>query len=131
MDVIFNTSNCEITHLTQFLKNKLYFATIVGRAPKTTNDAIFFTIDDELVYHNYYTDFGPLNLSCLYKYCNIVNTKLKTTDGKKIIHYTSNDPNKRANAALLISAFAVLYLAQSPNEAYYTAKYKGKPFKYV
>lgn len=129
MDFIFNTSNCEIKHLTQFLKNKLYFATILGRAPKSTSETVFFSTDDELVYHNFYTDFGPLNLSCLYKYCNILNNKLKTTPGQKVIHYTSTDPQKRANAAFLISAFAVLYLAQSPNDAYYTVKYKGKPFK--
>ncbi|XP_075471606.1 dual specificity protein phosphatase CDC14A [Ascaphus truei] len=37
---------------------------------------------------------------------------------KKIIHYTSFDQRKRANAAFLISAYAVVYLKKTPEEAH-------------
>uniref|UniRef100_A0A8C3ACS3 Dual specificity/tyrosine protein phosphatase N-terminal domain-containing protein n=1 Tax=Cyclopterus lumpus TaxID=8103 RepID=A0A8C3ACS3_CYCLU len=71
---------------------------------------------------SFYADFGPLNLAMLYRYCCRVNMKLKsfTMSRKKLVHHTSYDQKKRANAALLISAYAVIYLKRSPEEAYST-----------
>ena len=48
-----------------------------------------------------------------------LNKKLKsyTLAKKKIVHYTTLDPHKRANAAYLISSFAVIYLDMSPEQA--------------
>ncbi|TKS80395.1 Dual specificity protein phosphatase CDC14AB [Collichthys lucidus] len=68
------------------------------------------------------TDFGPLNLAMLYKYCCNVNKKLKsfTMSRKKLVHYTSHDQKKRANDAVLIGAYAVIYLRRKPEEAYRT-----------
>ncbi|MED6292018.1 hypothetical protein CHARACLAT_029441 [Characodon lateralis] len=45
----------------------------------------------------------------LYKYCCKLNKKLKsfTMSKKKLVHYTSYDQKKRANAAFLISAYSV------------------------
>ncbi|CAB3991611.1 dual specificity phosphatase CDC14A isoform X1, partial [Paramuricea clavata] len=37
---------------------------------------------------------------------------------KKIVHYTSYDSRKRANAAFLIGAYQVIYLNKKPDEAY-------------
>ncbi|KTF91312.1 hypothetical protein cypCar_00037800 [Cyprinus carpio] len=37
---------------------------------------------------------------------------------KRIIHYTSYDQRKRANAAFLIGAYAVIYLKRTPEEVY-------------
>jgi cell division cycle 14 len=37
---------------------------------------------------------------------------------KKIVHYTTTDAHKRANAAYLISSFAVIYLDRTPDEAF-------------
>ncbi|KAM8851101.1 dual specificity protein phosphatase CDC14AB-like isoform 3-T3 [Spinachia spinachia] len=58
----------------------------------------------------------------LYRYCCKVSINLKsfTLSGKKLVHYTSHDQKKRANAALLIGAYAVIYLKRSPEEAYRT-----------
>uniref|UniRef100_A0A672UGH8 protein-tyrosine-phosphatase n=1 Tax=Strigops habroptila TaxID=2489341 RepID=A0A672UGH8_STRHB len=39
---------------------------------------------------------------------------------KKIVYYTSFDQRKRANAAFLIGAYAVIYLKKTPEEAYRT-----------
>ena len=36
----------------------------------------FFSIDNELVYWNFYLDFGPLNLGQLYRFCMKLNDKL-------------------------------------------------------
>ncbi|XP_015603267.2 dual specificity protein phosphatase CDC14A, partial [Cephus cinctus] len=80
----------------------------------------FFSIDDELIYQNFYNDFGPLNLACLYKYCCKVNEKLrdKANKHKQIVHYTSQNQHKKANAAFLIASYAILYLKKTPEEAY-------------
>uniref|UniRef100_A0A3Q2D997 protein-tyrosine-phosphatase n=1 Tax=Cyprinodon variegatus TaxID=28743 RepID=A0A3Q2D997_CYPVA len=71
---------------------------------------------------SFYADFGPLNLAMLYKYCCKLNKKLKsfTISRKKLVHYTSCDQKKRANAAVLIGAYAVIYLKRTPDEAYRT-----------
>ncbi|XP_051557517.1 cell division cycle 14Aa isoform X1 [Myxocyprinus asiaticus] len=104
-----------ITHIT----NRLYFATLRSK-PKSTANTHFFCTDDEFIYENFYADFGPLNLAMLYRYCCKLNKKLKslTLSRKRIIHYTSYDQRKRANAAVLIGAYAVIYLKKTPEEVY-------------
>ncbi|XP_021103497.1 dual specificity protein phosphatase CDC14A isoform X2 [Heterocephalus glaber] len=69
---------------------------------------------------SFYADFGPLNLAMVYRYCCKLNKKLKSysLSRKKIVHYTCFDQRKRANAAFLIGAYAVIYLKKTPEEAY-------------
>ncbi|XP_028987578.1 cell division cycle 14Aa isoform X2 [Betta splendens] len=103
----------------EFIKDRLYFATLRVK-PKNTANAYYFSTDDEFIYESFYADFGPLNLAMLYRYCCKLNKKLKslTMSKKKLVHYTSYDQKKRANAAVLIGAYAVIYLKRSPEEAY-------------
>ncbi|KAH9640175.1 hypothetical protein HF086_007374 [Spodoptera exigua] len=59
-----------------------------------------------------------LNLGCVYKYCRILNEKLKQYLNKQIIvHYTSIDPKKKANSAFLLGCYGVLYLSLTPRDA--------------
>ncbi|XP_059197548.1 dual specificity protein phosphatase CDC14AB [Centropristis striata] len=103
----------------QLIKERLYFATLRSK-PKSTANTHYFCTDDEFVYENFYADFGPLNLSMLYRYCCKLNKKLKsfTLTRKRIVHYTSFDQRKRSNAAVLIGGYAVIYLKKTPEEAY-------------
>ncbi|XP_016295893.1 dual specificity protein phosphatase CDC14A-like isoform X5 [Sinocyclocheilus anshuiensis] len=103
----------------EFVKDRLYFATLRSK-PKSTANTHYFSTDEEFVYENFYADFGPLNLAMLYRYCCKLNKKLKsfTLTRKRIVHYTSFDQRKRANAAVLIGAYAVIYLKKTPEEAY-------------
>ncbi|KAK7099921.1 dual specificity protein phosphatase CDC14A-like isoform X2 [Littorina saxatilis] len=103
----------------EFIKDRLYFATLRTR-PKSTAHTHYFCTDDELVYENFYADFGPLNLGNLYRYCCKVNKKLKSFSlaKKRIVHYTSFDARKRANSAFLIASYAIIYLKKTPEEAY-------------
>lgn len=114
--------NGEISQIAEVIKNRLYFAVTSGSTPKflrNTPDIFYFSIDQELVYINYYNDFGPLNISCLYKYCCKLNNYLQCTQSvKKIIHYTCGDPNKKANAAYLMGAYAIIYLKMDPRNIY-------------
>ncbi|XP_057181315.1 dual specificity protein phosphatase CDC14AB isoform X3 [Triplophysa rosa] len=119
----------------EFIKDRLYFATLRSK-PKSTANTHYFSTDEEYVYENFYADFGPLNLAMLYRYCCKLNKKLKlascsslmcscfgilksfTLTRKRIVHYTSFDQRKRANAAVLIGAYAVIYLKKTPEETY-------------
>ncbi|KAL3867636.1 hypothetical protein ACJMK2_040513 [Sinanodonta woodiana] len=103
----------------EFIKDRLYFATLRSK-PRSTAHTHYFCVDDELIYENFYADFGPLNLAMLYRYCCKLNKKLKSFSlaKKRIVHYTSFDARKRANAAFLISSYAIIYLKKTPEEAY-------------
>ncbi|MEE6511313.1 hypothetical protein FKM82_017794 [Ascaphus truei] len=110
--------NQELISAAEFIKDRLYFATLRNK-PKSIINTHHFCTDEKLVHENFYADFGTLNLALLYRYCCKLNKKLKSfsLSRKKIIHYTSCDQQKRANAAFLISAYAVIYL-KTPEEAY-------------
>uniref|UniRef100_A0A672JVX3 protein-tyrosine-phosphatase n=1 Tax=Sinocyclocheilus grahami TaxID=75366 RepID=A0A672JVX3_SINGR len=59
------------------------------------------------------TEFVKGELTLLRSFC------LANFDSlKRIVHYTSFDQRKRANAAVLIGAYAVIYLKKTPEEAY-------------
>ncbi|XP_039746463.1 uncharacterized protein LOC120624153 [Pararge aegeria] len=109
----------DILFMTEYIKNVLYFATVrQGKILKHTADTHYFSIDDELIYENYYSDFGPLNLGCVFKYCKLLNEKLKLYLNKQcIVQYTSIDPKKKANAAFLLGCYGVLYLSLQPKDA--------------
>uniref|UniRef100_A0A671XVH6 Uncharacterized protein n=1 Tax=Sparus aurata TaxID=8175 RepID=A0A671XVH6_SPAAU len=100
---------------------RLYFASLRVK-PKNTANTHYFSTDEEFTYESFYADFGPFSLAMLYRYCCKLNKKLKsfTMSRKKLVHYTSFDPKKRANDAVLISAYAVIYLKRSPEDAYRT-----------
>ncbi|XP_047192776.1 dual specificity protein phosphatase CDC14AB isoform X2 [Scophthalmus maximus] len=88
----------------EFIRDRLYFATLRSK-PKSTTNTHYFCTDDEFVYEKY---------SCK------LNKKLKsfTLTRKRIVHYTSFDQRKRSNAAVLIGGYAVIYLKKTPEEAY-------------
>lgn len=105
----------------EYMKDRLYFVTLrTSGRPRSTANTHYFSIDDELVYENFYADFGPLNLAMLCRYCRKLNKKLKSLSlaKKKIVHYTTLDPQKRANAAFLIASYSIIYLKKTPEEAY-------------
>ena len=107
-------------YLCEFLEDRLYFATLRSK-PRNTSSCHYFCVDDEFVYENFYTDFGPLNLAMLYRYCLKVNKKLNKSSSlsrKKIIHYTSYDHRKRANAAYLIGCYVMIYHRKTPDDVF-------------
>lgn len=108
----------ETDRMVEIIKNQLYFAVIKGlsgKKVKNTNDAIYFSIDDEFEYQNYYYDFGPYHLSYLYKYCCRLNKYLHLAKGtKKVIHCASTKPEKKVNAAFLIGSYSIIYLNIDP-----------------
>ena len=76
----------------------------------------FFCIDNELVYWNFFLDFGPLNLGQLTRFCKKLNDKLRKFPA--VCFYSSTDSTKRANAVFLMCAWQMLYLDRTPEQAY-------------
>ena len=85
----------------------------------------FFSIDNEMMYWNFYLDFGPLNLGHVYRFCALMNHKLKDPKlhDKLIFFYSAEHPHKRTNAVFLICAWAMLCKGKSPEDAF--APFKG------
>lgn len=109
----------DFLYVGEFVKDRLYFVTVPnGVVPHSSGKYYFFSIDNELVYENFYYDFGPLNLSLLYRYCIKLSKSLNTFGDKVIVHCTSLNEEKRSNAAFLIASFAMLYLNKTVEEAF-------------
>ncbi|KAK9884003.1 hypothetical protein WA026_004938 [Henosepilachna vigintioctopunctata] len=115
-------SSCQLESdkMVEILKNQLYFAVIrglSGKKIKSTADALYFSIDDEFQYQNYYFDFGPYNISYVYKYCTKLNKYLHYSQGqKRVVHCTSTNAEKKVNAAFLIGCYCIIYLKIHPSD---------------
>ncbi|VVD04846.1 unnamed protein product [Leptidea sinapis] len=104
---------------TEIIKDRLYFATLkIGYKPKPTRNSKYFHIEDEIVYENFYFDFGPYHLCHLYQFCNRLSDELENNPKKKIVFYTSSNETLRLNAAYLIGSYQVIYLGASPGAVY-------------
>lgn len=120
-----------LVHISEGIKGCLYLATVrptsvyslLQASKKKPNSSVkFIYIDDELVYEGFDSDFGPLNMAMLYKYCMRINGILQpgSSDSgskKKVVHVTTEDGKKRANSAFLVGAYSILYLGVSPHES--------------
>ena len=60
--------------------------------------------DGILIYEGFYHDFGPLNLSQLYRFCKLLQDKLAAPElkGKAIVYYSSKNSQDASNAAWLV-----------------------------
>jgi len=112
----------------EIIKDRLYYVAVKGE-PAPQEGYIFFSVDRELEYWNFFLDFGPLNLGQLFKFCQLLIGLLKDpalTD-RKIVYYSARRKEKRANATFLISAFSMLYLHKTPKEAFYPFRKNSLP----
>lgn len=55
----------------EIIPDRLYWVS-TNVAPKNSASHHFFSIDNELVYEPFFADFGPLNLSCTFRYCKVL-----------------------------------------------------------
>eukprot|EP00418_Pyrodinium_bahamense_P037305 CAMPEP_0179208546 /NCGR_PEP_ID=MMETSP0796-20121207/104004_1 /TAXON_ID=73915 /ORGANISM="Pyrodinium bahamense, Strain pbaha01" /LENGTH=405 /DNA_ID=CAMNT_0020913497 /DNA_START=88 /DNA_END=1306 /DNA_ORIENTATION=- len=103
----------ELADAIEVIPDRLYWAAL-HTTPKNTLKSHYFCIDNELVYEPFFADFGPLNLSMIYRYCKMLEVKIMdpALAEKRIIHYCSHDPRKRANAACLVCAYQVIALGK-------------------
>eukprot|EP00929_Paragymnodinium_shiwhaense_P009025 TRINITY_DN113043_c0_g1_i2.p1 TRINITY_DN113043_c0_g1~~TRINITY_DN113043_c0_g1_i2.p1 ORF type:complete len:421 (-),score=61.26 TRINITY_DN113043_c0_g1_i2:143-1405(-) len=111
----------ELATSIEVLSGRLWWVSLSPSCfPTDTARSHFFSVDHELVYEPFHSDFGPLNMALVYRYCRRLAEKLHepALASKKIVHYCSNDPKKRANAAFLVGAYQVIVMQRSAAEAY-------------
>eukprot|EP00929_Paragymnodinium_shiwhaense_P108829 TRINITY_DN75177_c0_g1_i1.p1 TRINITY_DN75177_c0_g1~~TRINITY_DN75177_c0_g1_i1.p1 ORF type:complete len:456 (+),score=89.67 TRINITY_DN75177_c0_g1_i1:100-1467(+) len=106
----------------EIIPQRLYWTTL-DILPQDTEGEHYFSIDKELVYTPLCSDFGPLNLAMVARFCQMLRSKLQDPSlaNKRIVHCCSADPAKRANAAVLMGAYQVVVLRR-------TAKYACELF---
>mmetsp|Transcript_27563 Transcript_27563/g.32608 ORF Transcript_27563/g.32608 Transcript_27563/m.32608 type:complete len:425 (+) Transcript_27563:65-1339(+) len=108
-----------------FHNDKVQYVALPTGPPKSImSHAHFFCIDTELIYWNFFLDFGPLNLGQLYRFCTRLNRLISEPklEGKTIYFYSGTHPHNRTNAVTLICSWAIIYLNLSPDEVF-------KPFR--
>lgn len=115
----------------EVIPNRLIFTAISELPRSLPPNSHWFCIDDKLLYWNFFLDFGPLNLGQLYRFCGALNDKLQAQalKHKTIYFFCSSHPHQRTNAAFLISAWQVLYLGRSPDQAFQSVeRFDLEPF---
>ena len=106
----------------EIIPNRLYW--YCGREFPSDQNIHCFSIDEvisiqRLVYLPYNYDFGPLDLSMIYKYCETLNNLLSNVNPESLIyHCTGISGEKRSNSALLMGAYQILMLGRSAEESW-------------
>lgn len=92
----------------------------------------YFTIDDQLLYLSFFQDWGPLNIAMVYKACILIHELLQDKDleSHRLVLYSSNDPKRKANAALLMAFYVMIVQRRAPWEAFKpVAEIEFMPFR--
>ncbi|KAJ3723388.1 protein-tyrosine phosphatase-like protein [Lentinula raphanica] len=92
----------------------------------------WFTIDDQLLYLSFFQDWGPLNIAMVYKACILIHELLEDKElaTRRLVLYSSNDPRKKANAALLMALYVMIVQRRAPWEAFHPiAEVEFMPFR--
>ncbi|KAG9014961.1 cell division control protein 14 [Tulasnella sp. JGI-2019a] len=105
-----------------------------GQTPTSDENATYywFTIDDDLPYLSFFEDWGPLNLGQVYKACILIHELLEDKELKphRLVLYSSSDPRRKANAALLMALFVQIVQRRQPWEAFHPiAEMEFMPFR--
>lgn len=124
-----------LNNAAQIVENRVYYKAFSSN-PKAFNSEIgnyttltgeqrthqrihYFSIDSELIYWNFFLDFGPLNLGQLYRFCEKLNSKINDSRlaNRVICFFSDSSFARRANAMYLIGAWQIIYLNRTPEEA--------------
>jgi cell division cycle 14 len=93
-----------------------------SRSPQRQDVTIhYFTIDDKLLYWNFFLDFGPYNLGQLYRFAQTLTDKLTDLSLRQsiICYYSGIEMAHKANAVFLICGYQILFLGRTLEESYF------------
>jgi cell division cycle 14 len=90
------------------IPNRLYWLSDKN-PPEGIKNAFYFCTDKDLKYYPFFSDFGPLNIAQVSRFCGELEKLLKmdTLLDKAIYHYTSEKSTERLNSAFIMGAFMV------------------------
>ncbi|KAF8306264.1 phosphatases II [Clavulina sp. PMI_390] len=106
-----------------------------GTQPSPADDIAqyhYFTIDDDLSYLSFFEDWGPFNIAMIYRACIYIHdlTEDDSLKGYRLVLYSSDDPRRKANAALMMALYVLIVLHRPPWEAFYPiAETEFMPFR--
>ncbi|KAK0548724.1 cell division control protein 14 [Tilletia horrida] len=92
----------------------------------------WLTIDQDLPYLSFFDDWGPLNIGMFWRFCTHVHEWRidPDTSHKNLVVYTSTDPHRKANAALLMSLWALVIEKVEPADAFFPfSTWEFEPFR--
>jgi cell division cycle 14 len=94
----------------EFVPGKVYY-TALPTQPRPVNGVVFFSIDNELIYWNYCLDFGPLNVGHVFRFNEIITSKLSlaTATNAKVVFYSNSHPQRKANAICILGCWGILF----------------------
>lgn len=96
--------------VSEFIKDRLYFATFKNKTPVDVETTHFFTEDDDEMNH--------VSLATIARYFQRVQEKLSSADlvSKTLVHFSSGSEKRRGDAAVLAGAYAIVHLNMDPEE---------------
>ncbi|KAI0921908.1 hypothetical protein AcW2_006750 [Taiwanofungus camphoratus] len=98
--------------------------------PDDDSKYYYFTIDDQLLYLSFFQDWGPLNLAMVYKACILIHELLQALSSHRLVLYSSSDPRRKANAALIMALYVMIVQQRPPWEAFHPiAEIEFMPFR--
>ena len=87
-------------------------------------DAYFLNIEDVLPkYIPFCEDFGPMNLACIFRFCQIIREKSNADPANQVVVVTSPDRKSLTNAIFLLGAYMIMTLDHAPNDV--SSRFKG------
>ncbi|QRW01374.1 hypothetical protein RhiLY_00371 [Ceratobasidium sp. AG-Ba] len=114
------------------LRTKSRAAGTTPVSPEEDHTYYYFCVDDRLVYLSFFEDWGPLNLAQVYRACILIHELLQDSNLKRhrIVLYSSSDPRRRANSALLMALYCMIVQRRTPWEVFYPlAEIEFMPFR--
>ena len=77
---------------------------------------IHFVLDENICYHGFCEDFGPMNLGMVYKFCLCVDDQLQRWPQRSIVLVSDVDKKQITNAAFLLGAYMIMRLDAGPDD---------------
>jgi len=97
-----------------------YTKTPATPSPTIPDGSLYYWVDNDLIYEPFCADFGPCNLAQTWKFCQRMQHLVNRAEeeGKMAYLVVGPHPHKRANAAVLMGIYMVLYMDLSPEKSY-------------
>uniref|UniRef100_A0A1I7Z5E5 protein-tyrosine-phosphatase n=1 Tax=Steinernema glaseri TaxID=37863 RepID=A0A1I7Z5E5_9BILA len=114
-------------NVASIISGRLYFASFID-APEDEDNTYYLCIDDEVHYDPFYTDFGPLNQSVIYRFSVMLNKAFDAiTDDTQVVAYTKACPKARANGACLLGCYLIAFYDLTADKAFLRLKMAEPP----
>lgn len=70
---------------------------------------------NQLVYHSWCDDFGPMNMACVISFVEIMDSVISKHPKKKIVYYVEIGPRSLANAIFLCGSYMIIRRSADPS----------------